>query len=538
METRSKTEFERESIGHQLGFEGVESVVGKVEAYCDCERQRIELTNQAEIVSRQAEIALLADREKELRELRRHASPPGEARMRRIKALYCLTVAALLTIAAFIFSVVAFEPYRLGWKGYVYSVGIAIVTPFCVYYLLEKWDSERLIKALITVSCIASLTSLVLLAVIRGDLFLKQMDAVGPALILESDNQMPAPPEDTFYKDTVPILRLVMALLALAMELGAGLALHDAERHAANSGNDYERLWRELQAVHAQMVARVYEITALRNEPAVFVNRFWRDFYRAMIGHTIRNALTKLLLLLLLTPLICHAQASSAERLNLVIALDLSTSVDSKGRDKTTEFQKNVAAVGRLLGTIPPASKVTVLGITENSFSQPYIILLARVPGGDQGYFGDRITAARIALVRAWQHRAANLEPNSPGTDILGALVVAAQLFEQTPNAERRVLILFSDMRQFTRDLKLENSADIPLDRALEKIERKKLLAQLNGIEVYVLGVDAAGKEPAAWDSVRQFWVAYLGRAGARLKNYSMLRIAPEFEQRDSQTPR
>jgi hypothetical protein len=39
-----------------------------------------------------------------------------------------------------------------------------------------------------------------------------------------------------------------------------------------------------------------------------------------------------------------------------------------------------------------------------------------------------------------------------------------------------------------------------------------------------VLGVDGAGKDIVYWQSLRDFWTAYLPALGADLKRYSVLR--------------
>lgn len=84
-----------------------------------------------------------------------------------------------------------------------------------------------------------------------------------------------------------------MALLAVAMELGAGLALHKAWRTTENSGEDWTELRNKLRGVRGQMVALATEMTLLQNEPAIFVARFWRNFYHSMLTHTVRNAMAK-----------------------------------------------------------------------------------------------------------------------------------------------------------------------------------------------------------------------------------------------------
>ncbi|MFZ0320580.1 MAG: hypothetical protein WAL56_15765 [Candidatus Sulfotelmatobacter sp.] len=283
-------ELDAETIGEQLGVEGVGSVVSKVEAYCAYEEQRIGLTNQPRILALRQEGSFLLEEERELTDRLRHAPPPGDIRSRRKRTVYYWGITVVLTIAAFVFSVLCFEPFRVGWKGYLYCLGIAVVTPFLLEQFLEKWNAERLFKGIAAIAFAAALTSLVLLAVIRGDLFAEQMRNTAPVITFD-DAQPQAPEQNTFYDETVGSLRLVMALLAVAMELGAGLALHEAWRMGAQSSEDWKILRSRLREVHRLMSGIAEEITTLQNEAPVFAARFWRNFYRAMLTHSVRSAM-------------------------------------------------------------------------------------------------------------------------------------------------------------------------------------------------------------------------------------------------------
>jgi hypothetical protein len=55
------------------------------------------------------------------------------------------------------------------------------------------------------------------------------------------------------------------------------------------------------------------------------------------------------------------------------------------------------------------------------------------------------------------------------------------------------------------------------------------MLPDLRAADVYVLGVDAAGKSVDYWQSLSAFWRAYFARAGAHLRRYSVLRDGPQF---------
>ena len=256
-------------VGRQLGYDGVEHLVDQVERYCECERNRIELSNEPRIKVLRAEIALDLEKERELKKAIEQAPPPGDIRTRRRKALYYWAVTAILTLAAFFFSLLAFDPYRLGWKSYLYCLGIAIVTPFCVEKFLESWNQKTLIKALATIAATAAPASLILLAVVRGDVLAQQINDVAPTVTFGDENPGATQPHNSFYEETLVLLRLVMALLAVAMELGAGLALYDARRLGVDSGVDPEQLRSKLVEVHQGMIMRLHEFTVLQNEPAI-----------------------------------------------------------------------------------------------------------------------------------------------------------------------------------------------------------------------------------------------------------------------------
>jgi hypothetical protein len=90
----------------------------------------------------------------------------------------------------------------------------------------------------------------------------------------------------------------------------------------------------------------------------------------------------------------------------------------------------------------------------------------------------------------------------------------------------RAVLVIFSDMRESTPDLDLEPLPTVPLTESL--VKAKGELLDLDGVEVFVLGADGAGKSTFYWQSLQAFWREYLSRAGAAVREYSVLRNMPE----------
>jgi hypothetical protein len=522
-ETIMDFNFAERPIGEQLGIEGFDQFIKHAEAVCECERQRIELVNHSLITAKKAEYASELEKADELKPRVYQARPLHEHRTRRRRIIYCWSVAAVLIIAGFVLAQLTLEPFQLGRKSLFYCLGIAISVPYLVETTLDRLASEKLIRVLVTVSSIVALISLMTLAVIRGQLLAKHTQEDSSAVVIDGEETQNNPSKASFYDDTVPLLQIVMVLLAFSMEVGAGIALHEAERVSANLGESHEELQRARAGVQAKLALLVQEIMALQSEPAVFVTKFWRDFHWAVLKRSIGNAakvgLVGVLFFLFLSTLTTNAQ----QRVELVVLIDLSRSVGANGPDDRSEFQKNVAAVSQVLRQVPAGAHVTILGITDDSFAQPYFLLRATV-ASEAGYFGEKLTSARQRLETTWKTRSRNLTPSFAGTDLFGAFLVAGQIFQEVGAGRRDVLVVFSDMWQETREFNFGRATGICAPEAMEKVRAQKLLANLRDAEVEVLGTDAPGRNKAEWACVRDFWMKYLAEAGAKSREYSVMR--------------
>jgi hypothetical protein len=521
-----QSEREILDVGSQFGNEAADHIAKRAEDYCEYERQRIELSNEPRINVLHSEGFRLSKLERHLEERLRLAPPPGDTRGRKHKSYFYWFTGILLTVAAFFFSLIALGPFRLGWHGDLYCLGIAVATPFAIEVFLDAWKSEKLFKAIATIVILAALGGGALLAAIRGDLLSQQVQESALAIVIDGDAPPAPQSQNSFYDSTHGSLRMLMLLLALAIDLGAGVAIHLALFLGTSSDEDFVKLSRELSEVRERLTAVVDEITALTNAPAIFVARFWRDFYRAMLTQTVRQAATKFLALALCFLFLGGAYAFGQQRLNLVIAVDLTASEAVKGHDGRSQFSKNIQGVTSLLTSVPTGSRVTVIGITENSFAQPYILLSATI-SGDQGYFGERLAAARQQLIRAWQKRSAQLEPKAPKSDVFGALLVASMLFQEAKDRRSKVLVIYSDMRHVTSELDLESPTIVRVDLALATVEKLQLVAELRDVDVFVLGANSSGKTAAQWRSLNHFWMRYFDKAGAALSEYSVTCEAP-----------
>jgi len=518
--------FNAEDVAQLLGMEGVDNLVANAERVCTYEQQRIELTNQSMIVRLQGEYNLLVAEGQRIEEKLHTAPPSGDLRRLRRRAIYSWSVTVFLTVAGFALSLMTLAPFRLGWVSWLYCAGIAIVTPYLVDRLLEVRGMEKVITWLTAFAAIAALAGIMLLAAIRGNLLAQEIHQNEAPVVVLDDATPPTEPQNTFYDSTTSLLRAALLLLAFAMELGAGLALRDAERSVPDNSEDWNRLRAELIGVRHRMSEIASEATLRRNEPEIFVNCFWRDFYYSLLSNAARSAMTKLLVLVFGVFLLGVGRAHAEDRLNMVIAIDLTQSVATASPDGESDFQKNIDGVTRVLSQVPAGARVTVIGITDRSFAQPYILLSAHVLD-DPGYFGERLNAARGKIVHAWKARAIHLDSHFKQTDILGVLQLASQILAQQPTLGRKTLIIFSDMRQSTSNLNLESLKIVQSFSIVA--ERCKLLPELHDVQVYILGVDGAGKSAEYWQSLRAFWGEYFRSAEAMMRSYSVLRRWPSY---------
>jgi len=514
--------------GTGLGYEAAEHIAKIAEDYCASQRRFLELANEPRINKLQVEGQELMRRKCALEDVLRRTPRPGDRHGRRFRAVACLAIGVVLTIVAFFFSLLSFEPFRLGFTGKLVCIGIALITPYAVHELLGGYKSEKLLKGIIALAFVCAITGGALLAGIRANLVARQIQDTAPSVEIDGEVAAPVETQGSFYEETKAPMRLLMVLLALAIDLGAGVAIHRAMELGDDSGQDHRQVFEEMTTVNVRLGEIVSELTSRTNAPALFEAGFWRDFYRAMLTQSAKRAGSKLLGIFLCLVFFVGGKAFGQEKLNLVVAVDLTASESVKGHYGESQFHKNMTAVERLLGSTPAGSKVSVIGITEDSFGRPCILLSATI-SGDAGYFGERLASARHQLLRAWQKQALQVGANAKKTDILGAILLASELFRQT-RADKNVLVLYSDMRNTTNRMNFERSSPVNVQAGLSDLSRRGFIGDLHGAIVYLEGVDATGLTIGQWNRIRQFWTGYLAATGATVVDYSILDGIPKLE--------
>jgi hypothetical protein len=521
-------ELDQENLhgGSQLGYDAADYVAKVAEKYCAQQREFLQLANEPRIAELHVEGQTLLVRKRELEELLRRTHRPSDGRRRRISAIFSAIVGVVLICVAFFFSLLSLEPFRLGLTGKLVCVGIALITPYAVHEFLEAFRNERLRKAIIALVFLSTVAGSALLAGVRSDLLVRQIQDATPSVVIDSDTTAAAEHGDSFYDEAKEPMRLLMILMALAIDLGAGLAIHRAVDLSDDSGQEYKHVSEELAKVCTQLGKVVSELASRTNAPALFEKGFWRDFYRAIFTQSSRRAASKALGLFLCLFLFSAGRTFGQQKLNLVIALDLTASEKAKGHDGRSQFEKNTKGVAEILGSVSAGATVTVIGITENSFGQPFIVLSATI-SDDPGYFGERLTSARRQLVSAWQKRSLQIEPSAKNTDIIGAALLASELFRNNQGT-KQLLILYSDMRNTTDGVNFEKTQSFNSQMTLAALRQQGLLPELRGVTVKVFGADASTLGITRWNRTKQFWEAYFTAAGANIAEYSPLDERPQ----------
>src|SRR5437899_2523975 len=219
-----RPEIPLEALAHQLGQEVVDKAQQQAAEVIAWEKRRRGKFNQSEIASLKARYGCLLERRKELKDILRRAPSEDLTGLRR-QRWYHWAMAGVLIVGGVFFAHLALAPFGLGWEAWAFSLAIGIIAAFWTDKTLEKIESEKLIQTVCVLALVGSLAGLLVMALLRGDilaLYLKTTTASG----MQSEVQDAVYAGD-FYRDAVWKLQLLMALLAVAMELGSGMALFE-----------------------------------------------------------------------------------------------------------------------------------------------------------------------------------------------------------------------------------------------------------------------------------------------------------------------
>jgi hypothetical protein len=322
-------------------------------------------------------------------------------------------------------------------------------------------------------------------------------------------------------------------LLSLSLELAAGLALHEVRLGLKVRKSYASPESRRLEIVEREIGQTEAQITFLQNEPEMFEHEYRRNLYIGLLDGATRHARSYANWPTTLAVLALFGLASTlhGQAIDLWDGLDLSATSKATSYDGAVAHSQNVEAAARISATLPPGSRITVAGISDQSFARPLVLLTGQIPispGKLREY--DQIAAAKNRLSASIRRTGAATEPRFQSTDILGFLIVAGMAFHNTPQM-RHVLVIHSDMRQSAAPIDIEHVERVPVKSVLISLEQHQLFADLQGVEVYIYGAHSVGKDIQYWNSLRDFWTGYLAHCHATLRAYSMMREIPNLSE-------
>jgi hypothetical protein len=110
----------------------------------------------------------------------------------------------------------------------------------------------------------------------------------------------------------------------------------------------------------------------------------------------------------------------------------------------------------------------------------------------------------------------------SRGTDVFGALELAAQFFAAYPEAGERTLVVLSDMVQSARGIHL-GAVETWTEAEVSAQLARSPSVDLRGVRVYVVGAGAttlARMTPSEIEGIRRFWTRWFEEQGASVVFY------------------
>jgi hypothetical protein len=378
----------------------------------------------------------------------------------------------------------------------------------------------------------------VFLLIFFGAKIRQELSMVNPSLGLDLPLEEIIRHAEEFFKMNSKIYIWMMVSLTIAFTVVGGVGFHEAKQRIITA-IIYLRLHKRLRKIRNEIAGLGELMIAQDSRLPQFIaelktglitekerqtkmdarKRPGTNFIKKTpdIGPVIFSPVTLIIIALILFFLWgCEAFGSDYR-----ILFDISGS--EKAQDysgKEMEFQKNIKAVENFIKTrISPGDHIKAFGITEDSFSRPLILLDDSI-SNKKGAFGEGLAREKLKLLDKWKQL--DLRPTAKATDIFGAVNLASISFSL--NEPKKYLIIFSDMRQCAHQFDLERPKKIDSEQVLKKVDRQGLIPKIKGVKVICLGVHSAGKNPAYWLSLKEFWTQYFTKAEANLLIFSMER--------------
>ena len=483
------------------------------------------LKNEADIVKKSAEGRLVQQRVNETTaELNARGGAPSMIGVHAnlVSAGFHDLAAIGFFTASFFMTRWAIAPFRLDERlAYAVAGSTAMAGAILFERLLEKL-SERFPKEDIGVlEIFLSASGIVLLfcavfnlASLRG----LKLGVAGSEDVIQGAGK--------FFQVGGKFITIGFILIAFLSEIGSALCFFAAKSKFSASLPVFMKR-RGLQRDQATLKLLAQEITFLKNEPKIVIEAGTIGARRALSGQRLRDSqaeakrrLVRNLLLYVVGLLIFLLLVSRALGNETTVVLkDLTASSQETTFAGVSAFELNKEAIGAYLSGINLGLDLYIIGVHEESFAKPAVILRARIKN-DPGYFGEIIAQERKKVLDQWKKVSANLKPEARRSDYLGAFRLAGEILKGHSDSKGTVLV-FGDMLQATRQLDLETPRAIN-QKFIDGAMKQLFIPDLKGAIVKVYG--AGGRDEAHIDGVRAFWLTWLKACQARVETYTNLR--------------
>jgi hypothetical protein len=313
--------------------------------------------------------------------------------------------------------------------------------------------------------------------------------------------------------------------MAIAFSLSSAVIFHEGFERVTGDGKhlyDYSKL----KFIRRKIIGISRYVKELEVLPEIYEAEFMRGVLSVKEKQdpaepdgttTFRLGFAILAYAFVLFALLIFASAAFGTE-SVIAVVDFSGSSKEKDYKNIDEFQKNLKAVEPLIMRLKAGSDFSVIGITESSFSRPYILMNKRL-GDDPGYFNEKLQAGKQLLIQEWRNIGKDLRPDATASGIFGAIALSAYSF-QTKSSNSKILILLSDMRQCSGMFDFEKMSTLEAS-LINKVEKEISLPNLTGVHVYVIGAHTIGKDHRYYKSLKQFWQEYFKKSGADLKTFT-----------------
>lgn len=183
------------------------------------------------------------------------------------------------------------------------------------------------------------------------------------------------------------------------------------------------------------------------------------------------------------------------------------------------EANENHLGVVRVLDSLKVGDEGQIMLITERTFSKPENVIRFKMPTS-AGYFPEEIKRKKAEIMKEFRQRIQNIQRGRAATSIIDGMFMFAKILSEQ-EAKRRILVIFSDMRQCLPDFN-EDTIISKGDMILSQLKGDGLIPPMKGIEVYCMGVSTRDLTLLAYRRLGQFWLNYFSIAGTSLKCYDI----------------